>query len=125
MIGLTHLVQNVYVKVDDALCSAFVERFYPKTNTFHFSFGEMTITADNISNILGLHMAGIPVKGTGPHATAYEECVNLVTNGLGVSKEDAEQQVATKRNLSLIWLKEWKNIKDEDSEMDKECAIRA
>lgn len=79
-IGLTQLVQNVHVKVDDALCSAFLERFYPETNTFHFSFGEMTITADDISNILGLRMEGLPVKGTGPHATTYEECVELVTN---------------------------------------------
>ncbi|KAI3898605.1 hypothetical protein MKW98_000718, partial [Papaver atlanticum] len=85
----------------------------------------MPITADDISNILGLRMEGLPVKGTGPHATTYEECVELVTNGLGVSKEDVEQQMTTKQNLSLIWLKEWKNTKDEDSEMDKECAARA
>lgn len=50
---------------DIHLIIALVERWRPETNTFHFSFGEMTITPEDVYMIMGL-----PVKG---RALTHEE----------------------------------------------------
>jgi hypothetical protein len=43
---------------DIALITALVERWRPETNTFHFPFGEMTITLEDVYMILGLPVSG-------------------------------------------------------------------
>ena len=48
--------------IDSALISAFVERWHPETNTFHFAWGEMTITLHDVYQILGLPIHGRSVR---------------------------------------------------------------
>ncbi|KAL8131526.1 hypothetical protein AgCh_007452 [Apium graveolens] len=43
------------------LITALVERWRPGTNTFHFPFGELTITLDDVYMIMGLPVKGRPV----------------------------------------------------------------
>ena len=43
---------------DDALLSAFVERWHPETNSFHFLWGELTITLHDVQRIMGLPIHG-------------------------------------------------------------------
>nr|XP_004500432.1 protein MAINTENANCE OF MERISTEMS-like [Cicer arietinum] len=44
--------------IDNNLISAFVERLYSETSSFHMPFGEMTITLDDVVNLLGLPIRG-------------------------------------------------------------------
>lgn len=43
---------------DIALIKALVERWRPETNSFHFTFGEMTITLEDVYMIMGLPISG-------------------------------------------------------------------
>ncbi|CAL1397490.1 unnamed protein product [Linum trigynum] len=58
--GLQHLMYSMFrrIAIDDALISAFVERWQPDTNTFHLPFGEMTILLHDVQYLLQ-----IPVEG--------------------------------------------------------------
>ncbi|CAL2237762.1 unnamed protein product [Prunus armeniaca] len=56
--GLEHLIRCSYQNADKIVVSTFVERWHPETNTFHMPFGEMTITLDDVSSILGIPMSG-------------------------------------------------------------------
>ncbi|XP_010519612.1 PREDICTED: serine/threonine-protein phosphatase 7 long form homolog [Tarenaya hassleriana] len=51
------------ISLNNSLISALVERWRRETNTFHFPCGEMTITLDEVSLILGLAIDGEPVLG--------------------------------------------------------------
>ncbi|XP_062025133.1 uncharacterized protein LOC133741212 [Rosa rugosa] len=55
---LRPLVNCSYLIGNRVVVSAFCERWQPETNTFHLPFGEMTITLDDVFNILG-----IPIQG--------------------------------------------------------------
>ncbi|KAF6160007.1 hypothetical protein GIB67_033091 [Kingdonia uniflora] len=40
------------------LITAFTERWHPETNSFHFKWGEMTITLEDVSRLIGLRVDG-------------------------------------------------------------------
>ena len=44
-----------------------MERWHPETNSFHFSWGEMTITLHDVQIILG-----VPIEGTTPYTMRTE-----------------------------------------------------
>ncbi|RYR31446.1 hypothetical protein Ahy_B01g056252 [Arachis hypogaea] len=48
---------------DNSLITAFVERWYPKTHTFYLSWGEPTITLQDVAYHLGLRAHRGPVGG--------------------------------------------------------------
>ena len=62
--GLAHLPMAMFPHIDVPLICAFIERWQPDTNTFHFAFGEMTIMLHDVHYILGLPIDGTPVHGT-------------------------------------------------------------
>ncbi|XP_068466603.1 protein MAIN-LIKE 1-like [Phaseolus vulgaris] len=47
-----------YESLDRGLMCAFVERWHAETNNFHLPVGEMTITLDDVSNLLHLPIVG-------------------------------------------------------------------
>ncbi|KAL9675367.1 hypothetical protein QQ045_003569 [Rhodiola kirilowii] len=51
------------VKIDPRLCTALVERWRPKTHTFHLNRGEATITLHDMALLTGLPIDGEPVFG--------------------------------------------------------------
>lgn len=52
---------RVVMKNDVSLITSLVERWRPETNTFHFTFGEMSITLEDVYMLMGLPITGAPV----------------------------------------------------------------
>ncbi|XP_016169440.1 protein MAIN-LIKE 2-like [Arachis ipaensis] len=65
MAELYHLARlnDRWFRLDEPLVSAFVERWHPETHTFYMSFGECTITMQDVSYQLGLPVDGRYVSG--------------------------------------------------------------
>ena len=55
---LSPLCDILYEYTDLGLVLGFVERWHPKTNTFHLPIGEMTITSDDVWSLLHLPITG-------------------------------------------------------------------
>ena len=53
LLGLEHLHMVPSIKLDHALITEFVERWCPKTHSFHLLHGEMTITLQDVEVIMG------------------------------------------------------------------------
>ena len=56
MLDLPHTFQ-----FDAALLSALVDRWRPETHTFHFRWGEMIVTLQDIAMLTSLPLCGLPV----------------------------------------------------------------
>ena len=65
------------IRIDHALITGLVERWRPKTNTFHLPIGEVIVTLQDVTYIYGLPINGPAVTGrTFPNsnvADVYEE----------------------------------------------------
>ncbi|CAL2257764.1 unnamed protein product [Prunus armeniaca] len=91
-------------RIDKIVVPTFVERWHPETNTFHMPFGEMTITLDDVSSILGIPVFGAMVALLeDDNDTNFE----LLVNYLGVNDEEATEQLHQYSNeyVSLSWLR--------------------
>jgi len=58
MSDLGGLIHASYENVHIGLLCAFLERWLVETNTFHLPIGEMTITLDDVSNLLHMLIVG-------------------------------------------------------------------
>lgn len=101
--GLDQLVRVSYGVIDKGLIEAFVERWQPETSSFHLPIGEMTITLDDVSQLLHL-----PVRGnfwTAPYITS-ESALEYLVNFLGVDPKDAADELTVNKGPSvrLKWL---------------------
>ncbi|KAF6135386.1 hypothetical protein GIB67_027260 [Kingdonia uniflora] len=56
--GLGRIRAISYKHYNSALITAFAERWHPETNSFHFKWGEMTITLEDVSRLIGLRVDG-------------------------------------------------------------------
>ena len=64
-VGLHRLTEIDCIVIDHALITALVERWCPKTNSFHFPFGEATITLKDVVYLYGLPIDGhLATRGT-------------------------------------------------------------
>ncbi|CAL9026495.1 unnamed protein product, partial [Prunus brigantina] len=114
--GLEHLIRCSYRNADKIVVSTFVEMWHPETNTFHMPFGEMTITLDDVSSILGIPVSGAAVAPLGDdNDTNFE----LLVKYLGVTDEEATEQLHkySDEYVSLSWLRaRFSKVSDTDSE---------
>ncbi|XP_050888959.1 protein MAIN-LIKE 1-like [Lathyrus oleraceus] len=101
--GLSSLQRTSLTKIDTNMVSAFVEIWHLETSSFHMSFGEMSITLDDISCLLNL-----PIKGVfwSPQDVTEEVAIELVVNYLGVSQSEAHAHVRSYKGYcyKLEWL---------------------
>ncbi|KAK9088768.1 hypothetical protein Scep_027850 [Stephania cephalantha] len=108
--GLNALIDCSYRKANKELISAFVERWQPETNTFHLPFGEMSISLEDVSFLLKIPVTGKVVE-VDKFARYTEEsrsdAIKMVSNLLGVSAEEAEEEVNITKGLTVRkhWLK--------------------
>ncbi|XP_008244121.1 PREDICTED: serine/threonine-protein phosphatase 7 long form homolog [Prunus mume] len=99
--GLEHLIRCSYRNADKIVVSTFVERWHPETNTFHMPFGEMTITLDDVSSILGILVSGAAVAPLGDdNDTNFE----LLVKYLGVTDEE------TGTRVQIVYLRLLRNL---------------
>ncbi|KAF6172746.1 hypothetical protein GIB67_000804, partial [Kingdonia uniflora] len=56
--GLGRIGAISYRHYNTALITAFCERWHPEIDTFHFKWGEMTITLEDVSRLIGLRVDG-------------------------------------------------------------------
>ncbi|XP_006575189.1 protein MAIN-LIKE 1-like [Glycine max] len=92
--GLSPLIDCSVVTGDLGLVSAFVERWYSETSTFHLSVGELMITLDDVSSLLHLPITGALHNF---HALSAEEAIFLLTELLEVSAEEARAETTRSR----------------------------
>ena len=89
--GLHDLIYTEYSTVTHAIIRAMCERWHTKTNSFYLPVGEMTITLDDVHNLLH-----IPIHG---HMLDHDEAmdrdcsIDLMTRLLGMSDADARAEV--------------------------------
>ncbi|KAJ1382830.1 Aminotransferase-like, plant mobile domain [Sesbania bispinosa] len=101
--GLGPLVEGTHSLVDRNLLSAFAERWHKDTSRFYLLVGEMTITLDDVNNLLHILVHGrfffLPSMGK-------NEANELLVTLLGVSYSDASTETEYTRgpNVRLSWL---------------------
>jgi len=84
--GLSWLQDTSYSQIDHDLLFAFVERWHEETSSFHLSFGEMTVTLDDMSCLLHLPIDGMLLS----HETiSRNDMVDMMMRYLGSSAGDA------------------------------------
>lgn len=86
----------------------------------------MTITLDDISCLLGISVIGRAVSIF--HKLSVDVTVALVSVELGVSVEDAREDLVAVRGTSvrLEWLRSiFDNVDDESDSTQIECAVKA
>nr|KYP35490.1 Serine/threonine protein phosphatase 7 long form isogeny [Cajanus cajan] len=61
--GFGEVAKIRHFKIDDCLITSLVERWRPKTHTFHLPVGECTVTLEDMALQLGLRIGDKPVIG--------------------------------------------------------------
>ncbi|XP_052723805.1 protein MAIN-LIKE 1-like [Vigna angularis] len=122
MLGLGCLVNLSYEYADHGLIVALSERWHIETNTFHLPIGEMTVTLDDVMNLLHLSIMGqfCEVK-----ELEYDEARSHIMELLGVDHDKASAEMKQSRGpkVRLSWLRE---VYQECIQQERwECAARA
>lgn len=82
--SLLPLVDCPLTMLDDRLLISFVERWHIETYSFHLSFGEMTITLDDVSLLFHIPLADSFFTA---HIISQETAHMRVAQYLGVTEE--------------------------------------
>src|ERR1044072_7860315 len=120
--GLQPLMSCYLPYVDKSMITAFVERWQPKTSSFHMSFKEMTNTLDDVSSLLR-----IPIVGSffTLRDLSKDGATMILVELLGVAPDDAVAEVYHCRGPSVTFT--WLNdaIKDLVKARNLEFVARA
>ncbi|XP_016694506.1 protein MAIN-LIKE 2-like [Gossypium hirsutum] len=115
--GSAALIQTFDLRYD--LLSTIVERWCPETHTFHFLYGECTVTLEDVALQLGLPIDGSPVTGV----TSFTDPTTLYYQLLGDSPNNDESNFTS---LKFTWLKaKFGQLSANATEAELMCATRA
>ncbi|XP_026395748.1 uncharacterized protein LOC113290354 [Papaver somniferum] len=90
--GLADASENSMLEHDWVAISAFMERLYVETDTFHMPFGEMTITPDDVAEILRIHVHGKGVRAEYTKQLEWEKLYTLTKDYFGWDAETAKTE---------------------------------
>ena len=76
-VGLEGLYRTPCREIDHNLITAFIERWWPETHTFHLPHGETMITLQDVEVILGIPIDGEAIVGT-TNFTWADECRSML-----------------------------------------------
>ena len=124
--GLAPLTSCSHRVASRSMLSAFCERWQPETTTFHLSFGEMTITLDEVASILHIPITVSMISFSQP--LRVDDANALLVELLGTTDVEASRETEQCRTPSvrLLWLSDhFSTITDVSSDDDIEFATRA
>ena len=75
-----------YIRVNQGMLNAFVERWHTETSPFHLSLGEMSITLDDLSCLLYLLIRG---KLLDHWRVTKDEALEMMVDYMRVNPKDA------------------------------------
>lgn len=84
--------------MNKVVVSAFVERWQPEINNFHMPFGDMSLSLDYVSTILGIHVTGTSVS---TNKLSRDKAAKVLIKSLGVSKDDSVVELKGARGQSV------------------------
>ncbi|RYR40169.1 serine/threonine-protein phosphatase 7 long form homolog [Arachis hypogaea] len=102
--GFYHVFQIGIVQCQLALINALIERWCPKTHTFHLPVGECAVTLEDVAIILGLPTNGLPV--TRPKLSSYEVLEPECLDQFGVAPRKIECRGSF---IKLAWFRALKD----------------
>lgn len=88
--GLVDAAENSMLEHDRVAISSFVERLYPETDTYHMLFGEMTITPDDVVQILRLSVDEKGVRAEFTKQLEWTKLYALTKTCLGWDEENKQ-----------------------------------
>jgi hypothetical protein len=89
--GLHGLIHVGYSTVTHAMIRALCERWHTETSSFHLPVGEMTITLDDVHNLLHIPIYGRMLEHD--ESMDRDRSIDMMTRLLGMSDADARDQV--------------------------------
>lgn len=121
------LVDSTYQTVNCVLITAFVEQWYPETNTFHIPFGEMTVTLDDVSTLLSILVVERTVSRS-LQDDDDDDVVTLLTRILLVMVAEARNELRLARGcgVRLEWLRlRFEGVKNNSGPEVIKCPVKA
>ncbi|QHN92251.1 Serine/threonine protein phosphatase 7 long form isogeny [Arachis hypogaea] len=111
--GFYHVSHIGVVQCQKALVNALVERWHPKTHTFHLLVGECAVSLEDVAMIFGFPTEGLPVIGMTLSSFEALEAECLHQFGVAPRKSDCQGS-----GIKLTWLRDLKErsqLTDENS----------
>ncbi|QHO09081.1 uncharacterized protein DS421_14g478210 [Arachis hypogaea] len=102
-----------------ALLSALVERWRPKTHTFHLPVGEVMVKLEDVSYILGLPINGEAVTGRSDSSHQF-----LVENCIACFGREPGPDDHVFRKVNIAWVRRCRDIEPCDTQESLERYVR-
>ncbi|KAK9058489.1 hypothetical protein SSX86_023331 [Deinandra increscens subsp. villosa] len=117
--GFSGVLQCYYDKIDQHLVTSLVERWRPETHTFHFPFGEATVTLEDVQMLWGLPFGDEVISGTN-YRWSQPKKQQICEHLLGLTLEDPEDLTKNTLKMSTL-LKKIENSWPRNDAADEEC----
>ena len=101
-VGLDRLLRVPNIDLDHALITTLVKRWWPETHSFHLPHGEMTITLQDMEDIIGVPVNDPVVGFTNMHEWG-DLCAELLGHRLLSKEVGAWYYILEMLGSSYLW----------------------